>query len=593
VILGLAFLFALGVSNGWIGESERCLIAAAGCLTLLGLGVRLHERAGRTQAARAAVATGLAGLFLTLTVATSHYDLLPSAVGIGFAAAVGALAVALAIRWAAPVVAGLGVVGALLAPVLADVPFETGGLWFLAVASAAAVTILVWQRWSWLSICVAVVVTPQWLGWLAEGHAVGPVLLVLIVFGLLQGAAAVGTALRAPGDGLPARPALLLAANALVLGLAGWGALYDASGRTTAIAWLAGLAAAHLALGLAARRAPRLSAELGILGLTLGVLLADVAFALAADGVVRALGFSASVVAFAALTRLAGDRTRDAAAAASGLGLHVALAVVTSASAVEAETLLTGGLPTAAAIAMLAALAGACLVSARLVPEYRLGLALDVTGLAAAAVLAALCLDGVALTAVWSLEAVALCALGARSADRPAWEAGVVHLFGAAAWCLADQASPAGLYSGVADLGAAALGLMAVLAATAGLARLVEGEDRPLLLGALAVGSLYLASLVVVDLGTADVRQGQLRLSGLWALVGVAALLAGLRLDVAAVRVGALALLSVTVVKVFVYDLATQEASYRVISFLGLGVLLLGAAFAYQRLRPEAPGEPG
>ncbi len=588
VLVGLAFLFALGVSNGWIGEGERCLIAAAGCLALLGVGIRLHERAGRTQAARAAVATGLAGLFLTLTVATSHYELLPSAAGIGVAALIGALAVALAIRWAAPVVAGLGVVGALLSPVLADVPFQTGGLWFLAVASAAAVAVLVWQRWSWLSLCVALVVTPQWLGWLADGRGVGALLLVLVVFGLLQGAAAVGTVLRAPGEGLPARPALLLAVNALVLGLAGWGALLDAGGRTTAIAWLAGLAAAHIALGLAARRAPRLSADLGILGLTLGVLLADVAFALAADGVVRALGFAAGVVAFAGLTRLAGDRTREASAAVSGLGLHVALAVATAAPAIDTQTLLTGGMPTAAATAMLAALAGACLVSARLAPEYRLGLALDVTGLVAAAVLAALSLDGVALTAAWALEAVALCALGARGADRPAWLAGLAHLAGAVIWCLADQASPAGLYDGVPDLGAAALGLAAVLAATARVALLVEEEDRPLMLGALAVGGLYLASLIVVDLGTADVRQGQLRLSGLWALVGVGALLAGLRLDVAAVRVGALALLSVTVVKVFVYDLATQEASYRVASFLGLGVLLLGAAFAYQRLRPEA-----
>jgi len=589
VLVGLAFLFALGVSSGWIGEGERCLIAAAGCLALLGLGVRLHERAGHTQAARAAVATGLAGLFLTLTVATSHYDLLPSAAGIGLAAVVGALAVALAIRWAAPVVAGLGVVGALLSPVLADVPFETGGLWFLAVASAAAVGVLVWQRWSWLSVCVALVVTPQWLGWLADGRGVGALLVVLVGFGLLQGAAAVGTAMRAPGERLCARPAVLLAVNALVLGLAGWGALLDAGGRTTAIAWLAGLAAAHLALGLATRRTPRLPADLGILGLTLGVLLADVAFVVAADGVVRALGFAAGTVAFAGLMRLAGDRTRDAAASASGLGLHVALAVATAAPAIDTQTLLTGSTPTAAATAMLAALAGACLVSARLAPAYRIGLALDVTGLATAAVLTALSLDGVALTAAWALEAVALCALGARGADRPAWLAGLVHLAGAVVWCLADQASPAGLYDGVADLGAAALGLAAVLAAAARISLLVEEDDRPMILGALAVGGLYLASLTVVDLGTADVREGQLRLSGLWALVGVGALLAGLRLDVAAVRMGALALLSATVVKVFVYDLATQEASYRVASFLGLGVLLLGAAFAYQRLRPETP----
>jgi len=610
VLVGLALLFALGISNGWIGEAERCVLAAVGCAGLLAAGVRLHERHGRTEAARAAVATALGGAFLTLTVAGSAYELLPSGVAVALAAAVGALAVALASRWASPTIAALGLVGALLSPVLAGLAGETAGLLYLAPATAAAIAVLVRQRWPWVSVCVALAVTPQWLGWLAIVHDVGLTLLVLVVFGALQAVAAIGTALRDPREDLRPLPATLLAVNALVLGVAGWFALLAADDRAPAIAWVAGLAAAHLALGLAARRTPRLATDLGTLCLTLGVVLADAAFALAADGVVLALGWAAGAVAFAAVTRLAArgpevagaatgpqpegamggagapDRSRDAGAAASGLGLHVALAVLTTVPAVDTATLLGGGAPTASVTAMLAALAGACLVSARLAPAHRLGL--DVLGLLAAAGLAALTLDGVALTAAWALEAVALCALGVRG-DRVAWGAGLMHLAGAALWCLTDQAPPAGLYGGVAGLGAAALGMAVVLGATARVAMLVDEDDRPAVLGALALGALYLASLVVVDVGGADVRTGQLRLGGLWALVGVGALVAGLRADVAAVRAGALGLLGVTVVKVFVYDLATQEASYRVASFLGLGVLLLGAAFAYQRLRPEAP----
>jgi uncharacterized membrane protein len=41
------------------------------------------------------------------------------------------------------------------------------------------------------------------------------------------------------------------------------------------------------------------------------------------------------------------------------------------------------------------------------------------------------------------------------------------------------------------------------------------------------------------------------------------------------------------VAKVFLYDLAALTSVYRVASFIGLGLLLLLAAFAYQRLRPE------
>jgi uncharacterized membrane protein len=47
-------------------------------------------------------------------------------------------------------------------------------------------------------------------------------------------------------------------------------------------------------------------------------------------------------------------------------------------------------------------------------------------------------------------------------------------------------------------------------------------------------------------------------------------------------------LLGVTVAKLFLFDLATLTAGYRVVSFIGLGLLLLGGALVWQRLRPRA-----
>jgi LPXTG-motif cell wall-anchored protein len=38
---------------------------------------------------------------------------------------------------------------------------------------------------------------------------------------------------------------------------------------------------------------------------------------------------------------------------------------------------------------------------------------------------------------------------------------------------------------------------------------------------------------------------------------------------------------------VFLYDLAELESIYRALSFIALGLLLLGGAFAYQRSRRE------
>ena len=77
-------------------------------------------------------------------------------------------------------------------------------------------------------------------------------------------------------------------------------------------------------------------------------------------------------------------------------------------------------------------------------------------------------------------------------------------------------------------------------------------------------------------------------LSVFWALVGVGTVVAGLRRDLGVVRIAGLALLGVAVAKVFMFDLATLTSVYRVVSLVGLGLLLLGGALVWQRLRPQA-----
>ncbi len=76
-------------------------------------------------------------------------------------------------------------------------------------------------------------------------------------------------------------------------------------------------------------------------------------------------------------------------------------------------------------------------------------------------------------------------------------------------------------------------------------------------------------------------------LSAFWGLCGFAALSLGLRRGLAPLRLAGFALLSLAVGKVFLVDLATLHSLYRVASFVALGLLLLGAAFAYQRARPK------
>jgi uncharacterized membrane protein len=141
-----------------------------------------------------------------------------------------------------------------------------------------------------------------------------------------------------------------------------------------------------------------------------------------------------------------------------------------------------------------------------------------------------------------------------------------------------------GLTAPLAAAGALAAATLALAVASRAPEALHHGA-RALQLGAV-VSALYLASTELVTafggLG------GQALVSVLWALIGVGALVTGLRLQRTDLRRGALVLLGLTAAKVFVYDLASLTSLYRVASLTGLGLLLLAGAYAWQRLRPRA-----
>ena len=92
LLVGLVYFLVIATSRGWIGEEARVLMAAAVSLVLLGGGAWLHERRGRNEAALAAAATSVAGLFAAIVVAGPVYDLLPALAALPLALAAGALA---------------------------------------------------------------------------------------------------------------------------------------------------------------------------------------------------------------------------------------------------------------------------------------------------------------------------------------------------------------------------------------------------------------------------------------------------------------------------------------------------------------------
>lgn len=706
VLAGLVLLFALGVSSGWIGPVGRTATGGGLASLLVIAGIWLHERKGRTEAARAAVACGAGGLFLAITVAARAYEIVPPAAGLVLAAAVAGGTALLAMRWSSPVIGSIGLIGALLAPVLAGAPLDLATLAFLLVAAIGASVVLLRQRWTWLSVAVFVIPAAQVVMWLDQLPGALAVAAVLTAFGAVNVVAALGVDIRSRETPLRLFGAYLLGANALLLAVGGWMAIDAAAGRLAGVAWLAALAITHAGVGMLARRRRQISSELALLSLALATLIADTAFALTDVGApVKAVAWGLTAVGFSWLARRGPRTGAPNALLGLGVGGQVALTLVQAVTLLDTSQVLGPGAD-AGLVAALLALASSCLVSGRLAraghPAWRI--ALDTLGLLAAALLTLVLLDGVAVTIAWAGAAIVLGQLALRDEDPLARGASFAHLAGAAAWCLMDQASPADLFGQLADWVPAVTGLGAVALAAVRLAHinprgsdarrvlvvgaamlpaylvaLVAGglaltitlaisavalaalaahdEDRLLrdiALGQLAGGAcwwlgalasplaivdgragllpaaagaaalvfasyrfvrtspdgsierrmlwaftalvpLYFASVATLAIGPSDDagfapgQQGQLALSALWAVTGVAALVAGLRRDVRDLRVAALGLLAVTIAKVFLYDLATLTSGWRIASFLALGLLLLGAGFAYQRLRPAAP----
>jgi uncharacterized membrane protein len=430
VLLGLVFLFALGISSGVIGETARTVIGAAGSAGLLALGAWLHERKARTDTALASVATGISGLFASITVAAQVYSLVPELLAVVLAIGVGAVGTALAVRWESRGIAALGVLEALSAPVLGGVGREGGTMALLFVALASAAGVLLWQRWNWLALAAFAVATPQWIAYIINGASALEEITVLVAFGALGMAVAVGHEVRIRAERLRALSAYLLALNAIVVAVTGWAAL------------------AH-----------------------------------------------------------------------AGLGGHLALSLVSAASVTDLSGVLAGNeaLSVAGATSV-AALAAACLVSARITGEERLQwrIVLDVAGLACVALLTAMTLDGLPLVLAWAAAALTLPYLGSVAVVTP-----------------------------------------------------FESST--------AFDSALLSAH----------QQGQMVLSVFWALVGLGTIVVGLRRDWDVARLAGLAVLGLSVTKVFLLDLATLTSLYRVVSFIGLGLLLAGA-FIWQRLRPPA-----
>jgi hypothetical protein len=93
------------------------------------------------------------------------------------------------------------------------------------------------------------------------------------------------------------------------------------------------------------------------------------------------------------------------------------------------------------------------------------------------------------------------------------------------------------------------------------------------------VGGVVLVTVLLM----AELQDGAI--SAAWAVEAIVLIVIGFRVELSLVRRVGIILFLITIVKVFVLDVAGLEPLFRIVSFIVLGVILLLASFIYSRYR--------
>jgi uncharacterized membrane protein len=300
-VLGVVFFFVLAVNRGWIGPVERVGLGALASLLVFAGGLWLHRRYGPTYSAYGAVGAGLAGGYATLVAAAALYGLVSDLQALAIAAGIGAVGLATSLLWGSELVAGIGLIGATLMPmmVLFEEDLSPLGTAFAGIVFAATAAVAVARRWPSLLVAGFLASLPQIAILVAEGDVTDWDRVILAaLFTALYVAAALGLHWASDEDGLPTLSATLLIVAGVLAGATG-AALFDGDDR----GWIM-LAAAGAFGVLAAAVFPRptdrdLSALLGAIALAL----AAVGLAVVLSGPSLAIAWAAEAAVLAWLAR--------------------------------------------------------------------------------------------------------------------------------------------------------------------------------------------------------------------------------------------------------------------------------------------------
>jgi uncharacterized membrane protein len=219
--------------------------------------------------------------------------------------------------------------------------------------------------------------------------------------------------------------------------------------------------------------------------------------------------------------------------------------------------------------------------------------ALGIAALALAFPASVWLLDGTWLVLAWATAGAVLAVL-ARYEERLEYGA-LAYLGFALIHTLVMEAQPNDVFIAHNHPGSGAPAVLLVLAGLVVFTGAREWLRTPLrwLSGALG---LYAATLGILELseragGSIDTafQRGHTAVSAVWAVVGLALLILGLKRS-RALQVGGFTLFGISLAKLFLYDLANLSSVTRAFSFVAVGMLIMVGGFFYQRMAQDSRG---
>lgn len=605
LVLGVAFFLKYAFDNEWVTETMRVALGVAAGLGLIAGGQRFASR-GYPTYGQIVAGGGIAVLFLSVYAAFSFYALIGRTTAFLLLVLVTAGAAMLADRQRAFGLAMMAVGGGFMTPFLVGGGQDAQLTLFSYDALLVVGTLYLANRQDWPGLnALSFALTVLTIGaWAAEHYTAAKWLrtelfltLFCVLFALILRA-------QLARHGWRHAASLLLAGGPVLYHLATL-AVLEPHGVAV---WVYLIAATVVAVGLAARADAtpfwRWAAWIAVML----PMLAWIGSHQSGRWLTANLVTAVAVCALHLLAQLdrvfRHQRTLGWSDAVllhlNGYGLLAALYV-----SVEEVWL--------AAAPSLCLLAGAAhgAAAARLWrPDRRAGLHALAVAVGALTVALAVRLDGPWLTVALAAEGAMLVALGRHLGER-AFRLGGAALLAAAvvryiALSLPDR--PAVFHPIAHEAFVMGLVLAALLYAVAWYQRRADPTGAGRALSGATVAVVAASVLVVVACSahndaywtlegdrSADARfASSLALSAIWTVLATAFILVGLARRFAPLRYLAMALFGLTVLKVFLVDLSSLGGIYRILGFIGVGLVLLAVSFLYQRgRRPPAAETPG